>query len=65
MTKRFHKYCRPRDSMQSISIDETSHLQLYSAELPSHFILIQAKSKLTGAFPASTTGLLIFFLLIE
>ena len=51
--------------MQSTLIDAISHLQRCSIELLGRCVIIQIESMLTDGFAALTTGLLIFFLLIE
>ncbi len=51
--------------MQSTLIDVTSHLQLYSAELPGRRIVVLADSKLTDESATPTTGLLTLFFLVE
>lgn len=51
--------------MQSTFDDVTNFLQLYSTKLPSHYIIVQADSKLTSEFAAPTTGLLTLFLLVK
>ena len=51
--------------MQSTFVDTTSHLQLCSAKLPGHCVIVQADSKLTGRFAAFMTELLTFFFLVK
>ena len=51
--------------MQSTLVDATSYLQLCSAKLPGHCVVVQADSKLTGGSAALTTGLLTLFLLVK
>ena len=51
--------------MQNTYVDVISYLQFYFTELPGHCVVIQADFKLSSEFIALTTGLLIFFLLME
>ena len=51
--------------MQSIFVDATSDLQLYSTKLPGHYIVVQAVSKLISGSATPTNGLLTLFLLME
>ena len=51
--------------MQSTFVDATSHLQLCSTELLSHFVVVPVDSILTGGSTAPMTELLTLFLLIK